>query len=364
MRSKYYAGKMSSGAVHQVVIANHRADLQHEPVEPVSVVLSVRDRVSTTVDSLSALFDNSPPLDQVSIVVDPTMPPQVLDAVERRFGHRVILREVDHPVSQAEARSIGLGYVDTELCVTMDVDAMVRPGWLEPLVARLRESSAAVVTPLILEADTVIHAAGNDFYVHERDGKLWGHKVLRFNNVPFNGSSSLRASTVDYAEYHCLLVDVAKVRAAGAFDPSLSHEVHTGLLLKEAGHEVWIEPDSVVMFDLQGPLRLEDLGSFRRFFDVDGYRQRFDEFERRWGIDVTEEGRFLTFIKQQRDLIPWLADLVPTPLGFRVGKLAMEAGRLPGRAGRWARWRVREQRHSAARKAWGQDTNAVRERWS
>jgi hypothetical protein len=306
-------------------------------VKPISVVLDVRDRVTTAEACLRTLFEHSPPLAKVIVVVGSVMPDHLWSRLRDRFGDRVALERLDRPVSQAEARAIGLEQVETELAVVMDLDVFVRPGWLEPLVERQAATGAAVVGPLVLEEEHVIHAAGNDFLVDECQGKKIGHKELRFGKLPFHDASNLRPARVDFVEYHCMLVDVAAVKELGAFDPVVSHELQTAMILAAAGREVWVEPASVVLFHLHVPPAFDDLPAYRHYFDPERYLSTFTSFEARWGIDPGEEGRFLIFLRERWDAIPLVAELIPTPLGYRVGTALAAVGQrtrgLAGKAG-------------------------------
>ena len=317
------------------------------------MVLDVRDRVSPTAATLTALFENSPPLAKVILVAGSVVPAHLDRSLRDQFGDRLVVQRHDRPLTQAEARLLGLREVDTALAVTMDIDVLVWPGWLEPLVDRLRSTGAAVVTPLILEANDRIHTAGNLLYVNERGSKRWGHKVLTFQGMPFHGSSpTLQPAPVDYAEYHCMLVDVDAMLALGAYDPSLSHELHTGQIVAAAGREQWAEPASVVQFPLEVPIGFDDLAAYQYYWDPQRYMRVFEEFEARWGIDASEEGRFRIFLAERNDQIPFVTRMLPTRLGFGLGKTVKAVSRGPMRVIEKVRRRLFRARRRLVARRW------------
>ena len=82
--------------------------------------------------------------------------------------------------------------------------------------------------------------------------------------MPYAGGCASAAAAVDYGEAHCLVCDVAAVRAVGGFDDELADfgDIDLGRRVRRAGYEVWFEPRAVVYFQQSAPIELEDVDVF------------------------------------------------------------------------------------------------------
>jgi len=119
-------------------------------------------------------------------------------------------------------------------------DLFVRPGWIEPLLARL-EAGASIVAPVLLDPDGSIQEAGAR--VHS-DGST--SPIL--DRSSDNGGSSERP---DYASAACWLVEREEHERLGGFDaafyPAFYEDVDLALRAVELGgrvevvHEVAVE---------------------------------------------------------------------------------------------------------------------------
>lgn len=280
---------------------------------PVTIIVNPRDRFSTTSRCVDTILERTePPFDLV--LVAGGAPVHLRREWERRYGGRAKLMLFDRLMNQAECRNAALREVGAELAVVIDNDCYVRPGWLEPLVARQRATGAAMVVPLILETPTKIHTAGNDLYVNVRGGARYGHKYLRFHGLPHHDGCELPAVPTAYGELHCQLIEVATALELGVYDDRIIEggEVDSGLTWAAAGREMWFEPASVVHFDLGGPIDADDLELFTWRWDVGNVRAGYDVFERKWGLDLTEEDGFLGFVLKYNRKVGILPRLRPS----------------------------------------------------
>jgi glycosyltransferase involved in cell wall biosynthesis len=200
----------------------------------------------------------------------------------------------DEILTAGRSRNIVIEQVNTPAVALLDADLIPHPGWLDRCCERLRESAAAVVVPLILEAPERVHAAGNLEYMNRNEGVDHLHKELRFAGMPYGERCGLPAAAVDYGETHCLVCDVAALRAVGGFDDELAEfgDVDLGRRIRRAGREVWFEPRSVVYFQQGAPIELEDIDVFAWRWAPPTLSRSAARFADLWGVDITEEGAF------------------------------------------------------------------------
>jgi len=294
--------------------------------EPVTIIVGPRDRFSVTEHWLDNLFATTPGAGALHpvICVAGGVPPHLTAAWTERFADRVQFVLEDRFLNQSEVRNRGLERAATRLAVLADNDAYTRTGWLDALVACHRDTGAAMVVPLILEAPNRIHCAGNDLYKNVVDGREMAHKYLRFHGYPHADGCNLERSEVAYGELHLQLVEVAPTRALDAFDERIveAGEVDSGLTWAAGGHAMWCEPRAVVHFDLDGPLTADDVELFAWRWDLDHVRRGYHVFEEKWGFDMTEEGGFHRFVVNYNASVGRLARLHPSAAALRWGRFA------------------------------------------
>jgi GT2 family glycosyltransferase len=301
-------------------------------LERVTVIVVPRDRHSTTVRCLETLEANTPEPHDL-IIVTGGAPARIRREIETRWGGRAALIQEDRFLNPAEGRNLGLRAAKTRLAALVDNDVFVRPGWLGPLVRCQNETGAAMVVPLILEAETVIHTAGNAFYVNYRKGRAYGHKVLLCMKRPYHDRSNLVRRPTDYGELHCQLVEVETALRLGAFDERLREvgEVDSGLTWKKAGLPMWFEPASVVRYSI--PRRIEDPDDVRFFawrWDMRGILEGYRHFERKWDMDVQGQGSFKGFLKDFNNRLGLLPRLVPSRWTLWIDHRLQDVRRLLG----------------------------------
>lgn len=59
---------------------------------------------------------------------------------------------------------------------------------------------------------------------------------------------------------------------------------------------MWFAPSSVVHYQLRGPIAAEDIRLFRWRWNMRSVLSGYRYFERKWGLDITERGRFRAFL--------------------------------------------------------------------
>ena len=287
--------------------------------EACAIVVSTRDRFSSTSECLDRLLAHTPETHDIMVVAGGASE-RTRNLWRDRFGNRVRFIFEPHFLNQAQARNIGLRAVTCRFAVVMDNDVFVRAGWLRELLECQRDTGAVMVVPLILEAEQRIHAAGNSLYITYESGRPFGHKELRFYGMPYVESSNLKRERVDYGELHCQLVEVEPTLRLRAFDEKILEvgEVDSGLTWAKAGHTMWFTPSSVVHYRLGGPITVEDIRLFEWRWNMRSILKGYLYFERKWGLDITEQGRFRSFLFHYNSQLGLLSRLFPSTKALRL----------------------------------------------
>ena len=281
---------------------------------PCSIIVNVRDKFSTTTRCLTELIRQTDPSVPITAVIGGA-PEELRTAWDQTFAERVEFVHHDRFISQAEARNGALANVSTALAVVMDNDVYVRSGWLEALLECQRTTEAVMVVPLVLEEERRIHCAGNSLYVNYEGTTPYGHKVLPLTGYTYGNGCNLERSKVDYGELHLQLIQVEPTLRLGAYDERIIEvgEVDSGLTWRGAGHEMYFEPRSVVQFDLTHPVEWCDVDVFAWRWDMRTIADGYDVFKQKWGLDITEQGRFEQFLIDYNSKLP----LLPRWLGTK-----------------------------------------------
>ena len=228
------------------------------------------------------------------------MPARFQKQLSERFGSRVKMIFSPQMLNPAEARNVGLRAISTRLAVLMDNDVYVRTGWLEALMKCEKETSAAMVVPIVLEDQETIHTAGNVFYVTYKKGKAYASKELALSKHTYWEGSNLKRQKTDYGELHCQLVDVQTALKLNVYDEEFREvgECDSGFIWAKAGCGQWFEPAAVVDYPL--PRRVEyaeDIPFFLFKWDMREILRNYLYFEKKWNINIAEQGSFKFFLK-------------------------------------------------------------------
>jgi GT2 family glycosyltransferase len=244
------------------------------------------------------------------------------------------------PLTAGRSRNMVLDRVDTTLAALLDADVTGEPGWLERCCERLVSSGAAIVVPVIVYPEGMIHAAGNMEYQNHVAGVSYLHKEHRYYGMPYASGCDLPAVEVDYAESHCFVCDVSAIKDAGGFDEELVEfgEVDTGRRVRASGRAVWAEPAAVVHTNQDALIEVDDVPVFSARWDPQAIERSRQHFLDVWGVDVGEEGGFQEFVRNynsrlgplpRRYVRPWAlkVDRKVHGLTIRVRRLAKKTGR-------------------------------------
>ena len=315
--------------------------LEFEPIELAemcSVGVVVRDRVSLVPACLESLRGQG--LDRLpTIAVVGGAGPRPKAEWPQRFPWVQFVFQAE-PFTAGQSRNTVLNRATTPLVALLDADVTGEAGWLERCCDRMQATGAAIVVPVVIYPEGMIHAAGNMEYPNHVDGVTYVHKEHRFYGMPYETDCDLPAVEVDYAESHCFVADVDALKTAGGFDEELVEfgEVDTGRRVRAIGRSVWVEPAAVVHSDQDSLIELEDVEVFSSRWDPQAIERSRQHFLDVWKVDVGEQGGFAEFVRSYNSrlgLLPrWYPRFWTVVLDRKVHGLAIKVRRVTRRLGR------------------------------
>jgi GT2 family glycosyltransferase len=263
----------------------------------VTIAVVPRERFSHTLETLDGIYATADfPFRLVCI--DGGSPPPVRRALEERARrHGFLLHREEEFLVPNRARNLALERVDTEFVVFLDNDALVTPGWLESLVRCAQETGASIVGPLQLigpPEDEIIHLAGADGRVVERDGRRTLIDVHHFAGRRVRDvADQLRREPTDQIEFHCLLARRDLFDVTGFLDEGLLNSLeYTDLCMLAAKHgrSVWFEPASRVSYMPPESLSWADARYFMLRWSDRWMQASLRHFAEKWGMEPTDPG--------------------------------------------------------------------------
>ncbi len=162
------------------------------------------------------------------------------------LSHRVRIIRNSENLGYAAALNQGARETGGEVLVFSNMDTLAEPGWLEPLVAQLRDCpDAGAVNPLVLLSDGMhVNAAGQNIHVTGLGfNRGLGSPLSRYGDRPFAVSGIQGAF---FAMRRSVYEEIGGFDATGF----LYHEdVNLSWLLRLAGYELYCVPASRVRHD-------------------------------------------------------------------------------------------------------------------
>lgn len=266
----------------------------------VTVVITCRERHQLTETMIDGLVRNTRL--PIRLLYLDTGDPDWLRAriADRAREWSLEVMRFDEPLWPTQARRRVVDLIDTKYAVFIDNDVLVRPGWLEQLYECAEQTGAGIVGPLYLwgadEHSDTIHMAGGEL-VLERSGKDDNDAALianhRFINTKVD-KVSLRREECDFVEFHCMLMRREVFRAPAIFDENIVcvHEhIHAGLVARDLGFKIFLEPAAQVNYLAFFPYSLADLSLFRWRWSLEAGESSIRSFADRWQI-VDDERSF------------------------------------------------------------------------
>lgn len=234
----------------------------------VTLIVSPRERFSRAIPSLESICTHTR-LPFRLLYVEGGLPPAVRQGIQAICTERGFeLIRGDRYLKPNESRNLGIARLQTPFAVFIDNDVIVSPGWLEPLLKCAEETGAALVSPLILEGPPesgMIHVAGGDVRIVEKDGKRLLRDTYRFANTPLaDVAASLHRAPAGFAEFHCMLARTDVLARVGPLDEQLTlhTELDFSMKVRDAGGSIYFEPASRVSYLNEGPYEEVDFAFF------------------------------------------------------------------------------------------------------
>ncbi len=298
--------------------------------EPVTVIVTPRDRFSTAEACLDRVFEHTP--EPIEVIVSAGgMPERLRRGLESRFAARVRFLWFPEYRNTPQLRNAALRRARTRLAACIDTDVLVRAGWLGALLECQAQTGASLATPLVLDRNDLVHTAGNDLFITEKDGKRSCLMEIRYANAAVGDTTNLERKPIDFAEVHCHLLIVQEALDLHIYDEVYREgtEVDSGLVLKKAGRLQMFEPGSRVY--LTYPDRLDDIEDVKLYiwkWDMREVRASFAAFERKWGMTRTgRDGDSIEFYKMLNNRIGYLTRLFSAPAVLKLDNFYYRAKR-------------------------------------
>lgn len=273
--------------------------------------MAPRERFSKTAEALETLFKTTTYPFEL-IYIDTASPPPIrryLQRMAREKGFKLIRLRSYLP--DTHVRNIGLREVKTPYVCFIENDIVVRPGWLEALMKCAEETKAAAVGPMYLESfkgREFVHTAGGTARVDESDGKRRVTEILRYAGCQHADiARDLRREPTGLLEFHCALIRTDVLRELGGFDEGVKNtgqHVDFCLDLTKAGHQIYFEPESEVMYLQPPPFAWYDLPFYcTRWCDA-WSQQTIAHMATKWRLDpgdpfLTHKNEWTTLRRRQ-----------------------------------------------------------------
>lgn len=266
------------------------------PESAVTILITPREQFSKakiSLDSVLACTDPAVPV----VYIDGNSPRGLAHYLRDQATKRgFTLVRKDYYLGANEARNLGLPHVHTKYVAFIDNDVSVTPGWLDKLVACAEETGAWAVGPLYLidnPAKQIIHTAGAELKIVEKDGHRRMHERHRFGNTPVSLVCSLLVrQPIDLVEFHCMLVRRDVFDRLGPLDEGLiSFLDHNDFCLgvASAGGSVYIEPAAVVTHLAPPPYSWYDLPCFLLRWSNRWMEPSIQRFAEKHRLSITDE---------------------------------------------------------------------------
>lgn len=290
-------------------------------ISRVTIVVTQRERVSLTRDSLTSLLEcTDQPFDLV--VVTGGLRGRLGSWLDQEARSRGFIHvDAGRPLTPAEARNIGIDHAKTEYVAFVENDVLFTRGWLAALLACADESGASVVAPVTCEGrplHTILHHIGpvesnEENFIREADGLDFDEDFFKQGQDISKIENGLVRRRTKNVEMHCFLARRALFDRIGRFDPVIVSKEYLDFSwrLRAAGEPIWFEPDSIVTFLVPSdddPVRPEDLPHFLLRWSLEWQKRSHDALKAKWGLK--EDG----YVTKRRGLADWrIVDHVTQP---------------------------------------------------
>jgi GT2 family glycosyltransferase len=268
-----------------------------DPLALVTLVAVPRERFGVTRRALEAVYANTAEPFHL-VYVDAGSPARTRRYLAREADARgFTLVRNDGYLTPNEARNLGLRHVRTPYVVFIDNDVVPSPGWLGKLLECAETTGAWVVGPMYFIGEPEreeIHMAAGDAQIEEWRGS---HRFIdrhRFaGKRPADVRRHLRRMPCEQVEFHCMLVRMEAFEQLGPLDEGLRSVCEHSdfcLLVRQYGHQVYFEPDSIVTYITTGRFRWSDYRFFFRRWSESWNEVSVERFREKWALHPDDPG--------------------------------------------------------------------------
>jgi Glycosyltransferase like family 2 len=268
-----------------------------ETLARVTIVMTARERLASTMASIESI-ERHTELPHRFIFAGNQVPAE-LDTWARPLDGRLEIVRFDAALWPNQIRKRIAPAIATDYVVFIDNDVLVRPGWLERVVACADQTGAGIVCPLyLIGADataTQIHMAGGRLNpIQEAGGIVLQEAHHLMERERSEVAAELKREPCDFAEFHCMLMRSDLAKNPAMFDDTIIcvHEhIDAALTAKKLGYTVIFEPSSEVTYVGKAPYRLSDLEFFRARWATAAAESSLKGFAAKWSV-IDEERSF------------------------------------------------------------------------
>lgn len=270
----------------------------------ITLVVVPRERFSYTRQSLESIYQHTqPPFELVYVDGNSPAETQAYLAEQASIKQFKLLR-TDRYLSPNQARNLGLDQVKTKYLVFMDNDVIVSPGWLERLMQCAEDTGAAVVGPLMCQDEPVhqvVHFAGGEshIWVDKLGRRRLREKMYLQGKKVDSVKAQLQRQPTELAEFHCVLVRRSIFDRIGSLDEKMvntKEHLDFCMSVREAGEQVYFEPDSIVTYVPGPPIKLSDVHFYMLRWSNQWTLSSLHRIREKWAL--AEDGYFTTKYKK------------------------------------------------------------------
>jgi len=245
------------------------------------------------------------------IVVDGGSPPAVRDYLTRKAREcNFTLLRTESYVTPNQGRNLVLPHVKTKYVVFVDNDVRVSKGWLEPLVDCAETTGAWLVGPQYFEFEPEefrLHMFGGLCHVEkDRHGRRTYVERHDFGHCPASSvEEKFRRGETEMIEFHTVLVAMEAFRELGPLDERMMNTAEHGdlcLCVRQAGHKVFVEPESKVTYVPPKTLTPEDAEYFFLRWSETWAQASLNRLNEKWDLSARarHNSRTLTWVAEHR----------------------------------------------------------------
>jgi len=229
-----------------------------------TIVFVFRERLSPTLPCLRHLLCTTPGPYKL-ICVDGGAPESISASLrELASRHGFTLIRSEGYLSPNESRNLALMHVQTRYVVFVDNDVKVSQDWLDPLVRCAEETGAWLVAPPYMESfkgELRVHMFGGTVRVRDEGGRPAYFEKHNLEHEFLNSEPQLVRQATDLIEFHTLLMNMDAYRSLGPLDEKLfscAEHADLSLTVKNAGKQIYLEPSSVITYEIPDRLDVID----------------------------------------------------------------------------------------------------------